>query len=284
MYSPLHFPPRLLPLQSPSLPLSIRTAAHQSTPGVRFTPTIHTDTYPAISSLTKSDLTGKSVFISGASLGIGRATTLSYARAGAARIAIAARSNLDAVEQEMLAAAASANRNPPPQILAVSLDLLDHASVLAAAQKTEHAFGGRLDILVNNAGYMETGLPIAESDPDDYWRAWEINYRGLYWMTKAFLPLLLRPDDAAGLKTIVNVSSLGALALRPGGSAYQTTKFAMLKFTEHVMVEYAAQGVLCFAVHPGGVMTQLAEKMPKETHGSTFFIFVFYFYFCFLGL
>ena len=150
--------------------------------------------------------------------------------------------------------------------------MLDHASVKAAAQQTEHSFGGKLDILVNNAGYLEEGLSIVESDPEDYWRTWEINYRGLYWMTKAFLPLLLRSDNEAGLKTMVNLSSMGALSLRPGGSAYQTTKFAILKFTEFVMAEYAVQGVLCYCVHPGGVMTQLARNMPKQTHSGMLFL------------
>ena len=75
-------------------------------------------------------------------------------------------------------------------------------------------------------------------------------------MPKAFLPLPLRSDNEAGLKVIVGVSSMAALASRPGGSAYQTTKSAILKFAEFVMVEYAEQGVLCYAVHPprrGGV-------------------------------
>ena len=245
------------------------------TPGANFTPTIHSDTYPAISSTSQSNLTGKSVFISGASRGIGRATALSYARAGAAQIAVAAPSGLEAIEQEIVAAAASAtNRNSPLQVLVLTLDVLEHASVKAAAQQTDHAFGGKLDVLVNNAGYLEEGLPIAESDPEDYWRTWEINYRGLYWMTKAFLPLLLRSDNEAGLKTMVNLSSMGALSLRPGGSAYQTTKFAILKFTEFVMVEYVGQGLLCYAVHPGGVMTQLARNMPKQTHSGKFFLFL----------
>ena len=152
--------------------------------------------------------------------------------------------------------------------------MLDHASVEAAARHTDTAFGGNLDILVNNAGYLEQGLPITASDPDDYWRTWEINYRGLYWMTRTFLPLLLRSKcGSGGSKTIVNVGSMGALGLRPGGSAYQTSKFAILKFTEFVMVEYAEQGVLCFAVHPGGVMTQLARNMPKQSHSGTFSFF-----------
>ena len=273
------------PLHSPRLHFSLQPRHYLYDPfqqltnsplGAKFTNTIHSDTYPAISSTSQSDLTGKSVFISGASRGIGRATALSYARAGAAQIAVAAPSGLEAIEQDILAAAASATRrNPPPQVLVLSLDVLDHSSVKAAAQQTDHAFGGKLDILVNNAGYLEEGLPIADSDPDDYWRTWEINYRGLYWLIKAFLPLLLRSEDGAGSKTVVNVSSMGALGLRPGGSAYQTTKFAILKFTEFVMAEYADQGVLCYAVHPGGVMTQLARNMPKQTHsGRILFCFV----------
>lgn len=235
-------------------------------PGANFTPTIHTDTYADISPSTKSDLTGRAVFISGASRGIGRATALSYARAGAAQIAVAAPNGLDNIEQEILAAASSMKREPP-QTLVLELNVLDLASVKAAAQKTEHCFG-KLDILINNAGYLEKGIPIAESDPDDYWKTWEINYRGLYWMTRAFLPLLLRSGD---LRTIVNLSSMGALSLRPGGSAYQTSKFAILKFTEFVMTEYAEQGVLCYAVHPGGVMTELASNMPTETHSGMLF-------------
>ena len=266
-------------LQPTSRRLLIST--HASSLAANFTPTIHTDTYPAISSVSQSNLIGKSVFISGASQGIGHATALSYARAGAAQIAvtITARSGLEKLEQEILAAAATASpnkRNPPPKVLVLSLNVLDHESVKAAAQATEEAFGGKLDILINNAGYLEHGIPIADSDPDDYWRTWEINYRGLYWMTKAFLPLLLRADNEAGLKTIVNVSSMGALALRRGGSSYQTTKFAMLKFTEFVMAEYADQGILCYAVHPGGVMTKLGSNMPKETHNCTLCLNLFY--------
>lgn len=245
-------------------------------PGANFTPTIHTDTYPAIFPATQSTLTGKSVFISGASRGIGRATALSYARAGAAQIAVAAPSGLETIKQEILAAAAAATATAPPNVLVLSLDVLDAASVEAAARHTERAFGAKLDILVNNAGYLEQGVPIAASDRDDYWRTWETNYRGLYWMTRAFLPLLLRSRD--GLKTIVNVGSMGALGLRPGGSAYQTSKFAVLKFTEFVMVEYAEQGVLCFTVHPGGVMTELARNMPKQSHSGTFLLLLFFFF------
>jgi NAD(P)-dependent dehydrogenase (short-subunit alcohol dehydrogenase family) len=136
-------------------------------------------------------------------------------------------------------------------------------SVKNVAEETEKVFG-RLDILINNAGYLETPRPIAGSEPEDYWTTWEINYCGVYWVTKAFLPLLLKTED--GLKTIVNLSSVGAHCLSLGMSSYQVSKFAILKFSEFLCAEYAGQGLVAYSVHPGGVPTELALNMPKEAH------------------
>lgn len=117
--------------------------------GVNFTPTIHKDTYPAIDSATKSNLSNKHVFISGASKGIGRATAISYAKAGASAIAIAARSDLKSLEQEIQKVARDAGKKEP-KVLSVKLDVLDRASIEDAAKEVEKELG-RLDILVNNA-------------------------------------------------------------------------------------------------------------------------------------
>lgn len=230
----------------------------------KFTTTHHNDTYPTIQA---SNHAGHVVLITGASRGIGRATAVSFARAGAAGIVIAARGGLDETEAEMRAAAAAAGATPPhsPKILKLTLDVTDETSVADAARQTEEHFG-RLDILVNNAGYLEDWDTIAESDPTEWWRSWTINVRGPYLMTRSFLPLLLKSRNPDGLKTIVNVSSIGAHICRPGASAYQTNKFALLRFTEFIVSEYAAQGVVAFAVHPGGVPTELALGMPKEVH------------------
>jgi NAD(P)-dependent dehydrogenase (short-subunit alcohol dehydrogenase family) len=111
---------------------------------------------------------------------------------------------------------------------------------------------------------------ITESDEDAYWDAWEVNYRGLYWMTKSFLPFLLENKRGEGLKTIVNLTSAGALSLSSGASAYQITKLAVLRFSEYVMVEYGMKGVLCFSVHPGGVPTEMGLNMPDHMHAGMF--------------
>lgn len=116
--------------------------------------------------------------------------------------------------------------------------------------------------MINNAGYLAASQSITESDHEDWWQTFEVNIRGVYWMTRGFLPLMLK----AGLKTIINVASTGANSLRPGASGYQTSKFALLRLTEFAMTEYAEQGLLAYSVHPGAVNTDMAKKLPAYLH------------------
>ncbi|KAH1601857.1 hypothetical protein KXX44_003951 [Aspergillus fumigatus] len=190
-----------------------------------FISTQHHDTYPFIAQATHHN---HKVLITGASRGIGLATAHSFARAGAPSIAIAARGPLDTVETALLSTAKEAG-HPPPTILKLTLDVADDASVAAAAEEVAAKFG-HLDILINNAGTSEPWVPIAEK----------------------------RPGGLGTQKTIVNVSSVGALWVAPGASAYQTGKFAVLRLTEFVMAEYGSEGMLAYAIHPGGVPTELA--------------------------
>ncbi len=84
--------------------------------------------------------------------------------------------------------------------------------------------------------------------------------------TRFFLLLLLKTEG--GLKTIVNLRTASAHTLIAGGSSYRTSKLAILRWTEFLNVDYGAQGLLAYCVHPGGVMTELASAMPKVTHAS----------------
>lgn len=136
-----------------------------------------------------------------------------------------------------------------------------------ALELTQEAFG-KLDILVNCAGYMQDFGDVEHAAREDYWATWEVNYRGVYWMCRAFVPLLLR--TRGGLKTVVNVTSVGALLMSVGVSAYQGSKFALLRFTEFLVTEYGARGLLAFAVHPGNVLTEMGRKLPVEMHECGF--------------
>ena len=216
------------------------------------------DTYPFIDP-TKADLTGKSVLITGASKGIGKATAISFASAGCSKILLAARSDLADVELAVKDAATKAKR-PQPLVQSLEVDVTSEVSVRAAAETAADVLGGSLDVLINNAGYLEAWKPIAESTPSEWWRTWEVNIKGTYLAAHYFLPLLLKSET----KTIINISSGGAHVLFPGASGYQTTKFALCRLTEFIDKEYYQQGLITISLHPGGVRTELAMNLPAD--------------------
>ncbi|KAL9034125.1 MAG: hypothetical protein Q9180_005580 [Flavoplaca navasiana] len=219
-------------------------------PGDYLTDPVHNDTYPAINPL-KADLSGKSVFLSGASRGLGRAMSLSFAKAGASYITLGARGDMTSLVKEIDEVATAAGRKSPT-VLPIKFDVTSQESVANAAAAVEREIG-KVDIVVNNAGVLGAIKPITESDPDEWWNTWTINLRGTYLVTRAFLPLMLKGGD----KQIVNVGSVGAHCLVPGGSAYQPSKLAQLRFTEFICTEYGDQGVMAFCIHPGNVVTDI---------------------------
>ncbi|KAK2603410.1 hypothetical protein N8I77_009872 [Diaporthe amygdali] len=218
----------------------------------------HKDTYPFINPV-KADLTGKSVLITGASKGIGKATAISFATAGCSELLLAARSDLADVESAVKNAAKTANR-PQPIVHTLKVDVTSEDSVRLAAETATDLLGGSLDVLINNAGYLEEWKPIAESKPSEWWRTWEVNIKGTYLAAHYFLPMLLNSQT----KTIINISSGGAHAIFPGASGYQTTKFALCRLTEFMDKEYHQQGLIAISLHPGAVKTELALNMPPD--------------------
>ncbi|KAI0172088.1 NAD(P)-binding protein [Hypoxylon sp. FL1284] len=226
------------------------------------TSVVHNDTYPAIDS-SKADLSGKVVFINGASRGLGKAMSVAFARAGASKIAIGARGDLSATEKAMKTAAVSAGK-PEPTILPVTLDVADHHSVDEAAARVNEHFG-HVDILINNAGAMGTGM-IADSNPDEWWKIWQVNLGGPYLVARAFMPLLLKGSD----KTMVIVSSVGSNLVSPGLSAYQMSKMAVLRLTEFIVAEYGDKGVVAYSIHPGNIPTDMFMEVTGLTEVSDY--------------
>jgi len=216
---------------------------------------VHNDTYPAISSLSTPTPLNKSVFVVGASRGLGLAMATSFAQAGASHIAIGARSSLESVRDALISAAAKAKR-PEPKILCIKLDITSQRSTEDAAKLVEKEFG-KIDIVINNAGILGKPALVADSDPEAWWETWNVNLRGPYLATRAFIPLLLKGGD----KTIITISSVGAHKISPRMSAYQDSKLAVLRFMQFVSVEYEDQGVLAFCVHPGNIPTDIVGGM-----------------------
>ncbi|KAI1457760.1 NAD(P)-binding protein [Annulohypoxylon moriforme] len=227
----------------------------------KFTKTLHNDTYEYISP-EKLDLSGRSVFITGASKGVGKETALSFAAAGCSKIGIGARSDLSDVVAEIKEVARKAGRRDVPQVVSVKLDVTSEDSVDAAAKTISDAFEGKLDILINNAGYLPEWLQVGASRADEWWTTYEVNVKGVYLCSRYFIPLLLEGD----LKTNVLTTSAGAIAVVPKASAYQSTKFVVCRLAEFIAAEYQDQGLVCFALHPGGIKTELACHMPEYMH------------------
>lgn len=153
-------------------------------------------------------------------------------------------------------------------MLKFKLDVIDKESVANAARETEKAFG-KLDILINNTGYLSGFVLLLEQDPDEWWQNWDVNIRGgVYLMDdKALLPIMLNGGD----KMIINLSSIGAHFISSGRADIRVRNFAVLRFTEHLNVDYEAHGLLAYCIHPAAVMTELASKMPKAMHRSEWF-------------
>lgn len=229
--------------------------------GSGFTSTTHSHPYTYLG---RASHVGHKILITGGTRGIGRCIAVAYARAGAAAIAVAdIVQDFDKLAHDMIQAAQESGFDPP-QIILHKLDVTNEESVRNCVGLIREEFGNRLDVLVNNAGFMTPALNITETDTTTWWRTMEVNLKGPYLMSKHFVPLLLAAPG--GPQTIININSVAAHNLRPMASAYGTSKFAVLKLTEFLLVEAADKGLVSYSVHPGAVLTELAEKgMPADT-------------------
>ncbi|KAH8808684.1 putative 2-(R)-hydroxypropyl-CoM dehydrogenase [Xylogone sp. PMI_703] len=221
------------------------------------TETVHSDSYPAIDPA-KADYSGKAIFITGGSRGIGRSIVLSFAKAGASYIAAGARSDMTELAKDVEAAAKAANRKSP-KFLHVKLEVTNQKSVEDAAVLVEKEFG-RLDVLVNNAGIIGAFSPIGESDPEIWWETFNVNLRGPYLVFRAFYPLLVKTKSSY----VANICSVAAHIVVPPLSAYQTSKLALLRITQFINKTHAEDGITCFAIHPGNVPTEMLGDIADE--------------------
>jgi NAD(P)-dependent dehydrogenase (short-subunit alcohol dehydrogenase family) len=203
------------------------------------------------------DLKDKVVAITGAGSGIGRATALAFAREGA-HLA------LSDVNAQGLAETAEQARALGVTVTHTEVNVADRAAVYAWADEVQRAHG-RVHVIVNNAG-VALGAPIETMRFEDFEWLMDINFWGVVYGTKAFLPLLRR----AGEGHVVNISSVFGLFAVPTQGAYNASKFAVRGFTECLRIELAAQdspiGVTC--VHPGGIRTNIAAASRVDADGS----------------
>lgn len=197
-----------------------------------------------------SELQGQAAIVTGASRGIGAATARELAKDGVS-VVLAARSSTD------IDRLAGEIRDTGGAAAAVTCDVSRYDDVARTIAHCREKFG-RLDILVNNAGTIDPIARLADSDPDEWCRAVDINYKGVYFGLRAALPVM----QAQGSGVIVNMSSGAATAALEGWSHYCSTKAAVLSLTRCAHKEYSEEGVRIVGLSPGTVATdmQLAIK------------------------
>ena len=195
---------------------------------------------------TSQDLSGRVVAITGASSGIGEATALAAAAAGAA-VSLAARRG-DRIE-----AIAERIRQEGGSAVAIPTDVTDEAFARAFVAGTTEALGG-LDALVNNAGLMLLGA-VTGADTQEWRRMIDVNCLGLLYCTHAAIEVM----GPAGAGHIVNVSSVAGRRAQLGSAVYNMTKFGVVGFSEGLRQEVLHQNIRVTVVEPGWVETELLD-------------------------
>ncbi len=184
--------------------------------------------------MSKAAIEGKTVLVTGANRGLGRALVDEALRRGAARVYAASRQPLTHSDE---------------RVTPVHMDVTDLSQVADAVGQVE-----RLDILINNAG---VSVPDDLSDRAAFDQHLEVNLFGTWGVTQAFLPSLIESSGR-----IVNVVSLGAFAAVPVLPAYSASKAAQFSLTQSLRALVAARGVSVQAVMPGPIDTDMVRDLP----------------------
>lgn len=192
------------------------------------------------------DMNGKTVFIGGASRGIGAAAARAFAQAGA-RVALIARSG------DSLADLAG---EIGEGAIAIPCDVSRYWEVAAAVDATLSAFGS-LDVMINNAGVIEPIAHLAASDPEAWGQTIDTNLKGVYHGMRAAMPVMI----AAGGGTIINVSSGAAYGPVEAWSHYCAAKAADAMLTRCADLEARGQGLRVLGLSPGTVATDMQREI-----------------------
>lgn len=199
----------------------------------------------------QSDLNRKVVLVTGATSGIGRATAVRFAEAGA-RVAAVGR-NQSALEETIHSISEAGGEGLP-----VEAEL---ANEQAPAQIVSEALNrwGRLDVLVNAAGHISSGT-IEDTSLTSWDVMMNINLRAVFCLMQSAVPALIETRG-----NIVNVSSVTGLRSFPGVLAYCVSKAAVDQLTRCAALELAAKGVRVNAVNPGVVVTEIHKRGGMNT-------------------
>lgn len=205
---------------------------------------------------TQNLLEQKTIVVTGGATGIGQAFALGCAAQGA---------NLVVADMNSADETVTAIQQAGGKAIGVKVDVSNQESLNAMADAALKAFG-RIDGLVNNAAYFrEVKLtPFEEIDPEIWERIFQVNVRGVWQCCKAVMPAMRAQNSGS----IVNISSVVAVAGQPGYLHYVATKGAVLSMTKGLAKECGSVGVRVNVIAPGFVITDATKNRPVEWQQS----------------
>ena len=196
-------------------------------------------------------LQNKSIVVTGASSGMGKAIVERFAREGANIIAVARR-------KERLEDLVASLQDAPGKVIPFAGDVSVERDMESAIELAVKEFG-RLDVLVNNAGVSES-TPFMNYTEETYDKVMDLNVKGVFNATRAAAECM----TARGSGVILSTSSMVSISGQPSGFAYPASKFAVNGLTVSLARELGPKGIRVNAVAPGITETDMMKAVPKE--------------------
>jgi len=196
------------------------------------------------------DYEGRVAAVTGGANGIGAAIAARMAASGA-RVAI--------WDMDIATPEAKVADLPDDTRLMVQVDVTDPASVAAAMERTEAAFG-QVDVLINSAGIAGPTAAVAEYPPEMWRKVQEVNLDGTFLCCRAVAPGM----SARGYGRIVNVASIAGKEGNPNASAYSASKAAVIALTKSLGKELAGSDIAVNCITPATAQTRILEQVSAE--------------------